>query len=240
MIIKHSISYPSLEEAPTPPEALMQYKEKPEAHLNSGSKDFNSLKEFCADHFDLTSRKRILDFGCSNARVTRWHDTTNTEVWGCDIQQDKIVWAKENLGNKIKFLVNTDYPHLPFEDNYFDFIYAHSVFTHLDKYHQAWLLELLRITKSYLMLTVHDEETMDLVKTPRSAMLRKNFFKDFPENGVDSSIGFFAANSYNSLQSQVYMTHEYINSLLPNNVKIIKTKPRVFADLQTGIMLLKS
>ena len=239
--IKHSTNFDSLELAPAPPLHLMEYRESEQAHFKSGLEDFNALKNFCSKHFQLSSLNRILDFGCSNARVTRWHDTSQTEVWGCDLQQNKIIWAQENLGSKIKFFLNTEQPHLPFEDNYFDFIYAHSVFTHIDNLHHAWLLELFRICKSYVMITLNDEETMDINKTPRSVLLRERFFKDFPADGIDSSIGFFASNSYGVHGlSQVYMTQKYLKSLLPNNISVVDIHPRVFANLQTGILMLKT
>lgn len=60
-------------------------------------------------------------------------------------------------------------PHLPFEDGWFDFIYAGSVFTHIDDLADMWLLELRRITKpgSILCLSFIDESGLRELDAPR-------------------------------------------------------------------------
>jgi SAM-dependent methyltransferase len=62
------------------------------------------------------------------------------------------------------FCTTTTAPHLPFEDGYFDLIYAGSVFTHIADLADAWFLELKRIVRpgGRLYITVHDKHTIDL------------------------------------------------------------------------------
>lgn len=64
------------------------------------------------------------------------------EVWGVDIAGSHILWCQQNLPAPFKFATTTSFPHLPFEDNYFDLIYAGSVFTHIADLAESWLLEL--------------------------------------------------------------------------------------------------
>jgi len=46
-----------------------------------------------------------------------------------------------------QFAVTSTEPHLPFSDGYFTFVYAGSVFTHMNDLSVAWLLELRRVLK---------------------------------------------------------------------------------------------
>jgi ubiquinone/menaquinone biosynthesis C-methylase UbiE len=62
-------------------------------------------------------------------------------------------------------VTSTTFPHLPFEDNSFDLIYAGSVFTHISDLEDTWLMELRRITRprGYLYITIHDNHTINLL-----------------------------------------------------------------------------
>ena len=53
-------------------------------------------------------------------------------------------------------------PHLPFEDGKFSFIYALSVFTHIEDLQDLWLMEMQRILKpgGCAVFTVHDEHSI--------------------------------------------------------------------------------
>jgi ubiquinone/menaquinone biosynthesis C-methylase UbiE len=64
------------------------------------------------------------------------------------------------------FANTTTLPHVPYEDNYFDLIYAGSVFTHIADLADAWLLELKRILRpgGMLYVTVHDDHTLEVLR----------------------------------------------------------------------------
>lgn len=53
------------------------------------------------------------------------------EFYGSDIDPEAIAWCKEHHADLAQFVVTPTSPPLPFEDNYFDFIYSISVFTHM-------------------------------------------------------------------------------------------------------------
>jgi len=92
---------------------------------------------------------RALDFGCGCGRMMlHLKDIgTTTELFGVDIDAEAIAWAREHIP-WAKFSVNQGLPPLEFPDEYFDLVFNHSVFTHLDeRYQDAWLVELERITK---------------------------------------------------------------------------------------------
>jgi len=105
---------------------------------------------------------RLLDFGCASGRFLRHAWTFGGEkidCWGCDFASANIDWMKRYLPGDIKTLLNTDTPHLPFPDGYFDICTAFSVMTHIDSMEDAWLLELRRVTSPKLYLTIQNEAT---------------------------------------------------------------------------------
>ena len=108
--------------------------------------------------YDLTTFTRILDFGCGCGRtlVHLKELAPQAQFDGTDIDAGAIEWCKNNLRfgtcNVGKASPPTGYP-----SNSFDFIYAISVFTHLDEDFQfRWLEELRRIARpgGVLLLTV--------------------------------------------------------------------------------------
>jgi SAM-dependent methyltransferase len=105
------------------------------------------------------------------------------EVWGTDISAEHIVWCTQYLAPPFHFLVNTILLHLPFEDRYFDVVYAGSVFTHIDDLAQTWFLELRRVLRAggKLYVTIHDRHSIELLthalpwrEVPFAEFLRQN------------------------------------------------------------------
>jgi SAM-dependent methyltransferase len=116
----------------------------------------------------IESLGHILEFGCADGRMLRWlrHLASDREVWGTDIHAGRISWCKQNLGPPFHFLTNTTVPHLPFEDRHFGFIFAGSVFTHIDDLADAWFAELRRILRpgGKLFVTVHLKNDIELLR----------------------------------------------------------------------------
>ncbi len=153
-----------------PPAAyFMGYDTNPAQYLESGRRDFQSMKSILAGAcFDLDrGNKRILDFGCASGRMLRAFTglTQPHELWGVDIRADLILWSQLHLSPPMRFATVTTFPHLPFEDRSFDLVYAGSVFTHIGDLEDMWLLELRRLLKpgGFLFVTVHDTHTIDLI-----------------------------------------------------------------------------
>ncbi len=153
----------------------------------------------------LEPGRKVLDFGCSGGRVLRWFDDEaykGVECWGCDIDAAAIDWAQKNLMPPFKFFTNSTAPHLPFEDNYFDFIYAGSVFTHIKDMATMWLLELSRcIRKDGLAIfTIVDEDSLEIL------------YKQFAEKGDLASKGakYIVENNITkqTIQERGFMTRD--------------------------------
>jgi ubiquinone/menaquinone biosynthesis C-methylase UbiE len=176
-----------------PPEARAGYGPGPEQFLASGKVHVQKMRAIVAAvGFALESSGRILEFGCAGGRMLRWlHDLTATcEVWGADIWAGPIHWCKQYLSPPFHFVTNTTTPHLPFEDHYFGFLFAGSVFTHLDEIADAWFYELRRVVRpgGQLYITIHDQHTLEVFdrepywwirSLPEYAELRRSDFRMF-------------------------------------------------------------
>ncbi len=109
----------------------------------------------------LEDHARILDFGCGCGRILAWLSplAQKSELHGVDIDREAIEWTAAHLP-WAKLYVNQPLPPLDFPDDFFDLVYCHSVFSHIDEdYQDRWLRELRRITRmgGFLLLSVHGE-----------------------------------------------------------------------------------
>jgi len=150
---------------PLPPPLL---RFRVHGHLESDS--YLQVGQTCAENIkdllgligkDLNSFSHILDFGCGSGRVLRYfYDRpASCQLYGTDIDRQAISWCKKHL-DFASWNTNNSLPPTAYADHTFDFIFAISVFTHLDEEMQfAWLNELKRISKpnGILILTVHGD-----------------------------------------------------------------------------------
>lgn len=96
---------------------------------------------------DLTKLQSVLDFGCGCARILQHlvDHVGAARLYGCDIDAIGIEWSKANV-DYAEFYTNVPMPPLKYEAGSFDFIYALSVFSHLNEEMQrAWFYEMDRI-----------------------------------------------------------------------------------------------
>ncbi|MGB3534010.1 MAG: tetratricopeptide repeat protein [Microcoleaceae cyanobacterium] len=184
------IFYPSKQPSPDPktgswnfnlpPKELMfVFSESPEYYRNSGEVQISILQETLEKAgYGIQSGSRILDFGCASGRMIRHLEKFSEmcEIWGTDISGDCISWCQQNLSPPFHFYMGTTHPHLPFEDGYFDLIYAGSVFTHIDDLADAWFLELRRILKPGGMayVTIQEQHLIETVKEFSDVWLDRN------------------------------------------------------------------
>lgn len=102
------------------------------------------------DRYKRLENLKILDWGCGPARILRHlakYTGEGCEFFGADYNAETIRWCRENIPG-IKFDKNPVGAQLPYDNNYFDFIYGFSVFTHLShEKHFEWIDELSRVLK---------------------------------------------------------------------------------------------
>jgi SAM-dependent methyltransferase len=93
---------------------------------------------------------KILDRGCGPGRVIRHLPEIlgdGCEYYGTDYNPKSIQWCSDNLKN-ISFNLNSLEADLPYLNDFFDFVYGLSIFTHLSEdMHYWWIKELLRTLK---------------------------------------------------------------------------------------------
>ena len=139
-------------------------------------------KTWESESINLLENSNILDFGCGCGRIITWlHELyPDCNYYGTDIDNEAISWCQNNIADLGKFTVNRHLPKLDFPEQFFDLVYAISVFTHLPEDMQlAWLEELARITKKdgYLLLTIHDDNLFPLeFKQEREKLNHKGFY----------------------------------------------------------------
>jgi SAM-dependent methyltransferase len=109
-----------------------------------------------------------LDFGCATGRVLRHfaRQRPGMRVCGVDLNRRHVDWIAKYLAPSIEVAQTTSLPHLPFRDASFDLISAFSVFTHIEAFETAWLLELKRILRAggLLWITIHSEHTWERMR----------------------------------------------------------------------------
>jgi SAM-dependent methyltransferase len=200
--------------------------------------------------FSVETGKRILDFGCGDGMMVRHFReiAKSGEVWGVDINGTGMIWCQQHLSPPFKFATTTSFPHLPFEDNYFDFIYSFSVFTHICDLAEAWLLELRRILRhgGLLYLTVHDNHTIDILNKNRELGLYQQLREaEKLLSFKDSDFALFTVNRVpggglesERRQAQVFYDLGYLCQHWGNYLKVLSTTQEAYG-YQTAIVLQK-
>jgi ubiquinone/menaquinone biosynthesis C-methylase UbiE len=197
-----------------------------------------------AKGFDFEAGSKVLEFGCSHGRMIRWlHDVADKcEIWGVDIMAHEVAWCQQHLSPPFQFATTTTLPHLPFEDRYFDFIYAGSVFTHIADLAEAWLLELKRVLVpgGKLYVTVHDNHSVDIL------------FKRHPHNPLTEMLRGFEqkeqarASDFQMLTvmrtpaaAQVFYDIDFLCRHWGRYLHILSVTQEAYADFQTAILFEK-
>jgi SAM-dependent methyltransferase len=234
---------------PIPPKDLwLGYFETPEEYLAGGREQIRKMKDILeASGLSLEqgSRSRVLDFGCASGVMMRWlYDFARAgEVWGVDILGDWVVWCQQHLSPPFKFVTTTSYPHLPFEDHYFDLVYAFSVFSHIADLAEAWLLELKRILRpgGRLYVTINDNTS---IRRWLADDTLKKILRPFEEE-THFTASDFAMFSINRVpgpgaegQAHVFYDIDYLQQHWGNYLEIISIHPEVYGK-QTAILMKK-
>ena len=114
----------------------------------------------------ITYNFRILEWGCGTGRIIRHLKNAlqhNVELYGADYNRESIEWNRHNIEG-IHFVVNSLEPPFPFQPDFFNCVYAISVFTHLsEEMHFKWIKEIERVVKpdGLIIITTHGDLTTD-------------------------------------------------------------------------------
>jgi SAM-dependent methyltransferase len=209
-----------------------KYGASADEYLASGKRDLEEMLSICNRAGVLVEALgHILEFGCADGRMIRWlrHLAHDREVWGTDIDAERIYWCKQNLGPPLHFITNTMVPHLPFEDRHFGFIYAGSVFTHIDDLADAWLAELRRILRpgGKLFITVHLKNDIELLKNKHRDSGLARLLHSRPEYEEFMATDFDMFTVGRSSQSYVFYDIAYLRENLEPLFRILSVTAEV-------------
>jgi ubiquinone/menaquinone biosynthesis C-methylase UbiE len=209
-----------------------KYGRTVEEYLASGKRDLHDMEAILSRHgVSLAGMGNILEFGCGDGRMIRWLEDLahDREIWGSDIHAERIIWCKQHLSPPFRFVTTTIVPHLPFEDRYFGFIFAGSVFTHIDDLADAWLMELRRVLRpgGKLFITVHLKNDISLLNGIYQGSPLTKFLRSQPVFMESMNADFDVLTIGRSSNSYVFYDLEYLRKMIEPNFRILSLTERV-------------
>ncbi|MEX1014132.1 MAG: class I SAM-dependent methyltransferase [Candidatus Paceibacterota bacterium] len=132
----------------------------PDFFFGQGYRDaYELFKTLEKNSIQLDKVSTVLDFGVAFSRLLINWFPFNASLYGCDITPEGIQWSQKKHGNRAKISFTNPKPPLPYDNNYFDVIYAIAVFIHIPYAKQEeWIKELKRISKpgGYVAVTYYE------------------------------------------------------------------------------------
>jgi SAM-dependent methyltransferase len=164
-----------------PPEALryrVSATRSAEEFLERGTVAAETIAHVLdAAGYRLAEFADVFDFGCGCGRVIQLLPRAGN-LFGSDIDRDAIAWCRAHLPFAT-FSVNDPLPPLTYRDGSFDFVYAVSVFSHINEPAQLlWLKELQRVTRpgALVLVTVRGDAYLhEMSDDVRSTVERAGF-----------------------------------------------------------------
>jgi len=211
----------------------------------SGHRDARLLFEM-ADRLGVSFRD-YLDFGCASGRVLRHVALSERGVnaVGCDLNRRHTDWVATYLPPQIKVFQNHSIPTLPLPDESLDVITAYSVFTHIEAFETAWLMEMRRVLRpgGVLWATIHSERTWQVMEPGWPLYDAMVHFPDFaPYQESRTSLPkdrlVFRADGSRSYSSNVFYTMDYIHRTWGRLFEIAEVHHRL-PDYQDVLILRK-
>ena len=133
--------------------------------------------------------KDILDLGCGVGRFAfafKEELSPEQRLTGCDVYKECAHWCRDNIDFG-EFQHTSVLPPLPYHDGQFDFVYALSVFTHLELEHQfTWAWELHRVLRpgGIVFVTIHGRLFIPLFFQSSLDYARSRTIYSLGENGL--------------------------------------------------------
>ncbi len=205
----------------------------------SGLRDFQMLSD-CARDLGHDVRS-YLDLGCASGRVLRHFalQADGVRAIGTDLNRAHIEWIYRHLPTSVLAFQNHALPSLPLADGSVSMVSAFSVFTHIETFDVAWLMELARVMEpgGIAWLTAHTEHTwaeLDSGWPLHKALARHQDYtalvgdRDAPGERPPFSgeRAVFRWSSERSYSANVFVTTDYIHSVWGRVFDIVEIRRR--------------
>ena len=144
----------------------------PGRHLDywlSGLRDFFCVsQELSRIGAPLDAGQSIFELGAASGRFLRHfiaQDDNDYNLFASDMNSNHVEWILRYFPPCVEAFETSVFPSLPLEDNSLDLAMAFSVFTHIDEYEMAWIMEIRRILKpgGVAFLTFQSERTWEIL-----------------------------------------------------------------------------
>jgi SAM-dependent methyltransferase len=228
---------------PLPPPALQSHvfsrDVSAEEFLEAGRLCAESLEVALAEVGRATSEfTRILDFGCGSARVMRHFAPlfAGREFHGSDVDASVIAWDQEHIPGAT-FHHNGANPPLAFDDEYFDYLWSISVFSHLpEPMAVEWLSELHRILRpgGTAIVTVHGP--FRFYEDVARGCIRPEAIAEFEQRGFTYAHA-FADGRLPDWYQNAFMTEAFARSLVGSRFDVLDYRPRGMMGRQDLLVL---
>lgn len=203
-------------------------------YYNDSVKTAEWLIGYFEKYIDLHNIK-IHEWGCGPGRILRHLPgllDSSCEIYGSDYNPQSIEWCKKNIPN-VNFSKNNLQPPLEFESNFFDIIYATSVFTHLsEEMHYAWFTELKRISKKQgiMFITTHGDNCKSILTSEEvkrfeegKVVIRGNV-KEGHRTFAAYQPAEFMRNLFSEVEILEHITREPEGKYIPQDIWIVRKK----------------
>lgn len=187
-----------------------------------------------------------LDVGCASGRVIRAFDAHGgIKTFGCDINRRHIDWISANLPPSITVFQNHSIPTLPLPDSSIDLVTAFSVFTHIEAFDTAWLMELRRILKpgGIAWLTIHGDRTWTDIKPnwPLYSAIDKHpdYQSDRKSTAIPRARTVYRWHNDRSYASNVFYSYDYIKTVWGRIMDLVEIRPTLPVPFQDVVILRK-
>lgn len=165
----------------------VQLGDFPEASPLRAAMHCEAISALARRHRKNLGELKVLDWGCGWGRLTRTFAASGQfdEIWGADIDEDNLAWARANIP-ATAFVQVPLYPPTQLPADHFDLVYAVSVMTHLTREAQeSWLAEIRRVLRpgGCAVLTFHGPTALAFA----SRYVSKRTVENFRKHGFDDA-----------------------------------------------------
>lgn len=191
---KMSLGEVLMPSAPPPQKQAIFHGNSGQAAINSAAPVYRYVLQSCQQQ-GIDSIKTLLDFGCGWGRFTRLfvRDVEEAGLIGIDPWGEALQMCREHMPYAA-FVRSQFNPPLAFRDEFFDVVFANSIFSHLSEVNAlAWIKEISRILRpgGVLIATTHSKHWLETVKKFQSG--EKPCESDWHQGFKNSEVDFVKA-----------------------------------------------